>query len=51
VTYYLTIALIFNVIGVIFKIVAIGGAARKISYSFKKWTDEGHFKEEKHRRP
>jgi hypothetical protein len=54
---YLSIPLIFNVIGVIFEIVAIGWAARMISYSFKKWnlqhtkhasrSDEEHFKEEK----
>jgi hypothetical protein len=52
-----SIPLVFNVIGVIFEVVAIGWAARMISYSFEKWTlqhekhaarsGEEHFREEK----
>jgi hypothetical protein len=53
----LSISFVFNVIGVVFEVVAIGWAARMVSYSFKKWdsehkkhearSDEQHFREEK----
>jgi hypothetical protein len=58
---YPSIPLVFNVIGVIFEVVAIGWAVRMLSHSFKKWnlqyakhasrSGEEHFKEEKNKRP
>jgi hypothetical protein len=53
----LSISFVFNVIGVVFEVVAIGWAARMVSYSFSKWnvehmkhaarSAEQHFQEEK----
>jgi hypothetical protein len=53
----LSISFVFNVIGVVFEVVAIGWAARMVSYSFNKWdiehkkhesrSAEQHFQEEK----
>ena len=53
----LSISFVFNVIGVVFEVIAIGWAARMVSYSFKKWdiehrkyaarSAEQHFQEEK----
>jgi len=54
---FFSIPQVFNIIGVLFEIVAISWAARMIAYTFKKWniehlkhiarSDEEHFKEEK----
>ena len=54
---YLSIPFVFNVIGVIFEVVAISWAARMILYNFEKWnrqhekhalrSGEEHFREEK----
>ncbi len=54
---WLSISFVFNVIGVVFEVVAIGWAARMVSYSFSKWSiehkkhaarsAEQHFQEEK----
>jgi len=43
---YLSIPFVFNVIGVILEVVAIGWAARMILYNFEKWNRQ----HEKHAR-